>query len=57
MAVIAIGMATLLIGGAIWILLLLLPGRAARGDMAELGTMSQQWRIELRASDQHDSER
>jgi hypothetical protein len=57
MAVIAIGIATLLVGGAIWVLLLLLPGRAPRGDMAELGTMSQQWRIELRANDQHDSER
>jgi hypothetical protein len=57
MAVIAIGTATVLIGGAIWILLLLLPGRAPRGDTAELGTMSQQWRIELHANNRHDSER
>jgi hypothetical protein len=46
----AIGLAALLIGGAVW-LVLVLPGRALRGDKAELGTMSQQWRLEQRASD------
>jgi len=46
----AIGLAALLIGGAIWVFLVL-PARALREETSKLGTMSQQWRLEHRASD------
>lgn len=52
----AIGIATLLTGGAMLVLFLITSWRH-RVDVAELGTMSQQWRSEQRANDRHYSER
>jgi hypothetical protein len=52
----AIGIAALLIGGAT-IVLFFLTSWWHRGDVAELGTMSQQWRVEQRAYERHDSQR
>jgi len=55
-AMTAIGIAALLIGGAT-IVLFFLTSWWHRGDVAELGTMSQQWRVEQRAYERHDSQR
>ena len=52
----AIGIATLVTGGAMIVLFLFTSWRH-RVDVAELGTMSQQWRIEHRANDRYDSQR
>jgi hypothetical protein len=51
-----VGIATLLTGGAM-IALFLIASWRHRVDVAELGTMSQQWRMEQRANDRHDSAR
>lgn len=54
----AIGIATLLTGsGGAMILLFLLTSWRHRADVAELGSMSQQWRSEQRANDRHDLQR
>jgi hypothetical protein len=55
-AVTAIGITTLLAGGAMIVLFLLTSWRH-HVDVSELGTMSQQWRIEQRANERHDSQR
>jgi hypothetical protein len=52
----AIGIATFLTGGAMIVLFLMASWRH-RVDVAELGTMSQQWRMEQRANDRYDSGR
>jgi len=52
----AVGIATLLTGGAMIVLFLIGYWRH-RFDVAELGTMSQQWRMEQRANDRYDSGR
>jgi hypothetical protein len=52
----ALGITTLLGGGAVIVLFLLTSWRH-RVDLTELGTMSQQWRIEQRANERHDSHR
>ena len=52
----AIGVTALLTGGVMIVLFLLASWRH-RVDVAELGTMSQQWRIEQRASERHTSQR
>jgi hypothetical protein len=52
----AVGIATLLTGGAMIVLFLIASWRH-RVDVAELGTMSQQWRMEQRANDRYDSGR
>jgi len=52
----ALGITTLLAGGAAVVLFLLTSWRH-RVDLTELGTMSQQWRIEQRANERHDSHR
>jgi hypothetical protein len=52
----AVGIATLLIGGAMVVLFLIASWRH-RVDVAELGTMSQQWQMEQRANDRYDSGR
>ena len=52
----AIGITTLLTG-SVMIVLFVLASWRHRVDVAELGTMSQQWRIEQRASERHDLQR
>jgi hypothetical protein len=52
----AIGIGTLLMGGAMVVFFVIMSWRH-RVDVAELGTMSQQWRSEQRANDRHYSER
>jgi hypothetical protein len=52
----AIGVTALLTGGVMIVLFLLASWRQ-RADVAELGTMSQQWRIEQRANERHTSQR
>ena len=52
----AIGIATLLTGGAM-ILLFLFTSWRRRADAPELGTMSQQWRSEQRANDRYHVQR
>jgi uncharacterized membrane protein len=51
-----VGIATLLGGGAMIVFFLFTSWRH-RVDIAELGTMSQQWRSEQRANDRYDSGR
>lgn len=55
-AVTAIGIGTLLTGG-VMILLFVFTSWRHRADVADLGTMSQQWRIEQRANDRYGSQR
>jgi len=50
----AVGIATLLTGAAMVALFLIASWRH-RVDVAELGTMGQQWRLEQRANERHDS--
>jgi hypothetical protein len=52
----AIGIGTLLTGG-VMILLFVFTSWRHRADVADLGTMSQQWRIEQRANDRYGSQR
>jgi hypothetical protein len=52
----AVGIGTLLTGGAMIVFFLIASWRH-RVDVAELGTMSQQWRLEQRAHERHDSAR
>jgi len=52
----AIGIAALLGGGAVTVLFLVTSWRH-RLDVAELGTMSQQWRSEQRAYERYDTQR
>ena len=52
----AIGITTLLTG-SVMIVLFVLASWRHRVDVAELGTMSQQWRIEQRANERHDLQR
>ena len=51
-----IGIAVLMTGGAA-VLFLLTSWRPPRGNLADLGTMSQQWRIQQRANERYDSQR
>ncbi len=52
----AIGITALLTGGAMIVRFLVTSWRH-RVDVAELGTMSQQWRIEQQAHERYDSQR
>jgi hypothetical protein len=57
-AVTAIGLTTLmLLTGGVMLVRFLLTSWRHRFDVAELGTMSQQWRIEQQANERYDSQR